>query len=170
MALGLANRPCTGRHVEGRVRARPAEHELGAAAADVDYEQRIPALRAVARRAEERQPGLLVARDRARLDAVPLGELLAELLAVRRVADRARRHAHDRVGAVLVDQLAVRPDRFVHALHRRRAELARGVDPLAEPGYLRAPLEFLDAPAEDVRYEQARRVRPEIDDRDALAI
>jgi hypothetical protein len=144
--------------------ARRADHELGAAAADVDHERRGVA-RSCRGRAQEGELGLLVTADGSRVDVEALAQRPEQVAGVGAVAHGARGH-RDGVGAVRVDQLAVAGDRVEHALDRRRREPPAAVDALAEAGDGRAPLELADAPAVDLRDEQPGRVRAEVDDCD----
>src|SRR3954470_19407120 len=102
MTLVLPHGAGLGRDVEVRIGARPPDHELRAAAADVDHERRLIAVAASARSAEEREPRLLVAADRARLEAEPLAQGRAELLAVLAVAHGARGERDDLLCAMLL--------------------------------------------------------------------
>src|SRR3954447_1868512 len=115
MALGLPHGAGLRRDVEVRICAGPPDHELRAAAADVDYQRRLVAVAARTRRTQKRQARLLVAADRARLDAEPLAQGSAERFAVLAVAHGARGERGDRLGAVLVDQAAVLLEHVEHA-------------------------------------------------------
>ena len=119
--------------------------------------------------AEEGQPRLLVAGDRARVDAEALPQRGAELLAVVGVAHRAGRHGHD-------------------ARRRRGGRSARGSRraprrPAPSPRRASRPLRSTPCPSRvtfvrrsssrtapscDLGHEQPRGVRAEVDDRDAL--
>jgi hypothetical protein len=169
MALALADRARLGGDVERGRRARPADHELGAAAADVDHERLGGRSRACGRGAEERQPRLLVAADRARVDAEALAQLAPELLAVGAVAHRAGGHRHHVVRAVPVDQPAVLLERRVDALHGAVGKLPARVDAFAETRHLRAPLDLLDTAVAHLRDEQAGGVRAQVHDCDRVA-
>ena len=154
-----------------RVRARRADHELGASAADVDHQQRVAARRAVAGRAEERQPRLLVAARscasrRRSARRAPCGT-------PRRSPRRGPRSWPPRQPC---RRRACRSARgTTRAVANTRsiavaAEPARRVDALAKASHLSAPLELLDPAVAYVRHEQPRRVRPEVDDGDAPTI
>ena len=147
-----------------------ADHELGAAAADVDHERRLAVAARAGGGAEEGQPRLLVARDRAGVDPEALAQLVAELLAVGGVAHRAGGHGDDALGAVARRSLAVaRASVVEHALHRGVGEAAARVDALAEPGDLGPPLELAHRPVLHLGHEQPGGVRPEVDHGDAFA-
>ena len=114
--------------------AARADDELGRAAADVDHQQRLPASARGDGRAEEGQPRLLVAGQRARVEAVALRAR------ARRTRRRWRRRARPRssprraLAAVRLDRLArtARAPRTRAPAARRRARPVR-VDALAEP-------------------------------------
>ena len=127
-----------------------------------------PSCGALARRAGERQRGLLVAADRARVEAVAVAHGSGELRAVGGVAHGAREDGGRVRRAVLVDRGAVARQDVEHALHRRVAEPPGRVDALAEPrdGRLAVQLARHGAVAH-VGDEQPRGVRPDVDDGDA---
>jgi hypothetical protein len=154
--------------VEGGVGARRADHELGAPAADVEHEERVAARRPPAGGAQEREPRLLVAGDRARVDVEALGQLAPELLAVPRVPHSARGDGDDALRAVGVDRLPEGLDDREDTLDGGGPQAAGGVDSLAEARDLGPALELLHPSAHDVRHEQPRGVRPQVDDGDAL--
>jgi hypothetical protein len=147
-----------------------ADDELGRPAADVDDDDgpgRVGGT--LARRARERQVRLLVARDRARVEAEIVADAAGEVGAVGGVADGAREDRDRALRAQLVDRGAVLREDGDDTLDRLGREAAAGVDALAQAGDDRAALELLDRAGRrvDVRDEQARRVRAEVDDRDA---
>ncbi len=167
VALGLAHDAGLRRDVELDL-AVASDDELGRAAADVDDDDLLSVDRPLARRAGERQRGLLVAADRAGVQVEPIAHRRRELCAVGRVADGAREHRGRRGRAVLVDELAEVPERVEDALHRRVREPAGRVDALAEPGHDRLAMKLRDSPViGDVGDEQPRGVRPDVDDGDA---
>ena len=169
VALAVAHHARLGGDVEVHLPAR-ARDELGRAAADVDHEQR-RRVAAVAGggRPEVGQPRLLVAAERAPVEAEAVAHRRGELRAVGRVADRGRQHGDAALAAVALDRLRVALERVEHAPLRRVAEPAGRVHALAEAGDDRAAVELLDAAGADVGDEQARRVRADVDDRDAHA-
>jgi hypothetical protein len=169
MALGLAHGPRLGRDVEAGSVAGVADHELRAAAADVDHERLRASISAGCRRTEECEPSLLVAADRARVDAEALAQRGAELFAVGTVTHRARGHGDHLARPVPVDQLAVLGQGCEDTFHRVLGEPPARVHPLAEAGDLGAPHELMDAPVVHVRHEQAGRVRAEVHDGDRIA-
>ena len=120
-----------------------------------------------ARRTEEGEAGLLVARDRAGVDAEPLAQLLAKCIAVGRVPHGAGREGDDRLRLKLVDRGAVLGDGVEHPLDRTVGEAAARVDAFAEPGDGGAPVELADATLLHLADEQTGGVRAEVDDRDA---
>jgi hypothetical protein len=147
-----------------------ADDELGRSAADVDDDDGPGGVGGpLARRAAKRQARLLVARDRARVEAELVADAAREVRAVGGVADGAREDRDRALRAELVDRRAVLGEDGDDALDRLGREPAAGVDALAEPGDDRAALELVDRAGRgvDVRDEQARRVRAEVDDRDA---
>ena len=124
--------------------------------------------RLVVGRSQEREPGLLVAGDDARLDPEALAQQVAELVAVLGVAHGARGHAGDRLGTVPVEQLAVAGHRVGHPPDRVAAQSAGGLEALAEAGDGGLALDHAQLAAVHVGHEQPRRVGAEIDDADAL--
>jgi hypothetical protein len=150
VALGLADRPRLGRDAEvGRVPGR-ADDELGAAAADVDHDERAGPVAARRRRAEEREPRLLVARDDVGVEREAVVEHLAELVAVGGVAGSAGGQGDRPLGLQIVEHLLVVGQPVRHALNRAVGEAAGGVDALAEARHLRQALELVNAAVLDV--------------------
>jgi hypothetical protein len=141
--------------VELRRRARLAYDELGAAAADVDHERAL-APRPCRGRAEEGQPRLLAAGDRARVDPEAIAHLRLELAAVGAVADGAGRHRDDPLGAVLVDRHAEAGERLEHPLDRRVRQPSRRVDALTEAGDDRAAIDLAQGRPVGIGDEQSR--------------
>jgi hypothetical protein len=147
-----------------------ADHELGRAAADVDHDDGPCGVDgALARGAHERQARLLVAGDRAGVEAELVAHAAGEVGAVRGVAYSAREDGDGALGPELVDRRPVVAEDGDDPLDRLGREPAGGVDALAEARDDRAPLELVDRAGRrlDVGDEQARRVRAEVDDRDA---
>ncbi len=145
--------------------ARHAHHVLGAPAADVDH-QRGPARRITPRRgAAEGQARLLVAADRAHVEAVALAHLRQELVAVGRVAHGAGGHRDAALGAVLLREVAIGVEAGQDALDGVAGEPARRVDPLAQPRDVGPAIDLLElVVARVVRHEQTGRVGPEVRD------
>ena len=85
------------------------------------------------------------------------------------VARRARQHGDAALGAERVDRGAVVVERGEDARHPLGRELAAALDADAEPRDRAAAVELGDGagPRVDVRDEQPRRVRSDVDDRDA---
>src|SRR3954469_19936354 len=169
VALGLADGARLGRDVEAHAVA-VADDELGRAAADVDDDDGPDGAGGpLARRAPERQARLLVARDRARVETELVADAPGEVRAVGGVADGARQDRDRALRAELVDRGAVLPEDGDDALDRLGREAAAGIHAPAEAGDDGAPLELGDRAGRrvDVGDEQARRVRAEVDDRDA---
>ncbi len=136
VALGLAHDPRLGGDVERNVASVP-DHQLGRAAADVEYERRrqVGGI-ALARRSQERQARLLVARQHVGLQPVPAAHRGGELVAVDGVADRAGQHRDRPLAAMGIDLRAVAVQRREHARHRVLAQPAAGVDAGAEAGHV----------------------------------
>src|SRR5437763_1133529 len=100
VALAVPDRAHPGGGVGAGIVAREPDDVLGAAASDVDHERLVPG--AAARGAEEREPSLLVAGDRLRLDVEALAQEAAELVAVLGVTDGAGGDRDDPARAVVV--------------------------------------------------------------------
>jgi hypothetical protein len=169
VALGLADGAGLRRDVEADA-VTVADDELGRPAADVDHDDGPGGVgRPLARRAAERQPRLLVAGDRARVEAELAADPLGEVRAVGRVADRARQDGDGAPRAELVDGRAVVAQDGGDALDGLRRQPTVRVDALAQAGDDGAAVELLDRGGRrvDVGDEQAGRVRPEVDDGDA---
>jgi hypothetical protein len=162
--LGLTHRPGLGRDVEVRLAAAAPHDQLGAPAADVDHDRERPGL-AGGGRAQEREPRLLVAGDRAGVDPEALAHRSAELVAVGAVAHGARGDGDRSLGAVLVDRGAVLGQGREDALHGGVGEPARSVDAVAEPRDLRAAVELRYLATGHVGHQKAGRVRAKVDDR-----
>jgi hypothetical protein len=169
VALGLADGARLRRYVEAHAVA-VADNELRRAAADVDHDDGPGGVGGpLARRPAERQARLLVARDRARVEAELVADAPGEVRAVGGVADGAREDRDRALRSELVDRGAVLREDGDDALDRLWREAAAGIDALAEAGDDRPALDLADRAGRrvDVRDEQARRVRAEVDDRDA---
>ena len=116
--------------------------------------------------------GLLLGREHLDLEARALARLAQEVLLVRRVADRRGGDGADVVDAHRAAEVREQLDRLERPLHRLGLQLAGGVEPGADahrlidlvraaPPAVAAAL----APRED---DEAERVRPEVDDREAV--
>ena len=120
-----------------------ADDELGRAAADVDDEvRRVAGTVELGGRAEERERGLLVTGEQLELGAEDLRRRPEEVVAVGRVARRARRGRAD--ASTPPSSSMTRPvlaQRRQRALDRVGREPAGGVDALAEPGDRHPPVE-----------------------------
>ena len=166
VALGLAHDPGLGGDVEADRAAAP-DDELRRAAADVDDEQFALVARSLARGPGEGQRGLLVAADRARVEAEALADGGAELSAVGGVADRAREHRGGGRHAVLVDSPAVAPQRLEDPLDRIVLQAAGGVGAVAQARHDRLAVKLVQrAAGRHLGDQQSRRVRSDIDHRD----
>ena len=146
-----------------------AEHELGGSATDVDDEvgrRRVE----VGGRAEERERGLFLTGEELGRDAERVERGGEEVVAVGRVARRARGRGAHAFDAVLVDRAAVLAQHVDRALDRLRRERTGAVDALAEARDAHAPVERAQlrvaARPVDVGDEQTDRVRPDVDRRD----
>ena len=123
-------------------------------------------MRSLARRAGERERRLLVAADRARLDARALRDLPGELGAVVGVARRARQDRRGVRDAVLVDQCSVALERVEDPLHGFVGQPSRGVDALAKARHDRLAMQLRErAIGRHVGDQQPRGVGPDVDDR-----
>ena len=145
VALGEAHRPDLGRDEELDLVAG-ADDQLGAAAADVEHQQRL-VVAAPARRAQIREPRLALAGDRLRVEAEPLAAARRALRRrSRRRAPRSsapRRRARRRAGRS--------PRRYAaqvveHARHRGLREAARCRRRPRRAASPRSPIELLDQP------------------------
>src|SRR5204863_8394437 len=81
------------------------------------------------------------------------------------VADGARRHEQDRLSAERLGRAPVVGERVADARDGEGEEAAAGLDALAEARDARLAMQLFHA-AVDVRDEQPRGVRPEVDGRD----
>src|ERR687895_855706 len=138
VALGVAHRSHACGGVEAGVAAGPAGDVFGAASADVDHE-RVGAGLAVGGGAEEGEPGLLVAGDRASVDAEAVADLLAEGGAVLGIAHGASGDADDLVGAEPVEHFAVDGEGLADAGDGCVGEPAGGLYALADPRTVHSP-------------------------------
>ena len=121
---------------------------------------RRPPGRAALRRAEEREPRLLLAGDRARVEPVVVAHALGELR--RRSRRRASRSSAPRC-ARSAPRLRRSPSRYSssaakHARHRPRPTAARTLDAVAEPGDRAAALELVEGAARASTSATSRRV------------
>jgi hypothetical protein len=153
VAVGQAHRAQVEADVEG------AGDQLRRTAADVEHERPVVGCSDTA----SRELRLLVAAQDARLEAVARRHLAHEFRAVHGIAHRARPDRDHPPGAELVELGPELRERRVHALHSLRREPAARIDADPEPGHLGPPDERLAV----VGDEQARRVRPDVDDADA---
>ena len=114
------------------------------------------------------EPRLLVALDRARVECVVLAHAAREVGAVVGVAHGARQHGRPRRHVRGVDRRAVLVERREHARHPLVGEAPAAVDADAQASHRAAPVELGQRAARgvDVGDQQARRVRPDVDDGD----
>src|SRR5205814_2680790 len=105
--------------------------------------------------------------DHARIDAVQLAHARDELVAVGGVAHRAGQHADRRLGAVLLDRLAVVRQRALDTRDRLVGQAAGRVDAVGQPRDARAALDLRRGAALDVGDQETRGVRADVHDRDA---
>ena len=134
---------------------RPADDELGRAAADVEHERLLGQL-APESHASKGQLRLVVAGEQTRLEAVAPLDLTEKSLTVLGVANRA---GGDRERPLGAQRLSFAPEVGEHvadAGHRRGEEALALVDALAEARDLQPPDDLRDRPVLDVGDEQAR--------------
>jgi hypothetical protein len=150
-------------------RTTPICAELGRAAADVDHEQlRVIVRRPRGGRAGVGRRGLLVAAQRAALEPEAVAHGGGELRAVGGVAHGRGHHGGARHGVVRRDLRRVALQRGEHAPLRLLAQPAGRLDALAQARDGRLPHALRDRVAGvHVGDQQARRVRADVDDRDA---
>ena len=148
--------------------AAVALDELGRAAPDVDDHDRGRVVGvALTRRAEEREPRLLVAGEDLGAQPEPAGHLVDERGAVGRVPDCAGQDGDVALGAQGVEALAVLRQRVADAVHRLVGKPAGRVDALPESRDDALAVEHGHALRRDVGGQQPRRVRSDVDDADA---
>ena len=164
MALGMADRPGLQRGVEVDL-APAADDQLGRAAADVEDEDRLVA-GALRGRPQVGQVGLLLAGQKPGVEVEALPQLGDEGLAVDGVAHGAGSDRHHPLGPQLLVARLVVGDHAADVVHRVRAEVARVLDPAPEVGDGGPALDLADLGPLDVSDQQARRVRPDVDDGD----
>ena len=167
MALGLADDAGLGRDVERRPRGRCRSRARSSRRRCRSRASASVVGVALAGRAEEREPRLLVAGEDVRLEPAALADrrrrtrapLAASLTALVSTATaRPRRGARSAPGSRRASR--------TRAPSPRRASRPSGVDAGAEPGDRGPPLELVADPAVvDVGDEQPRRVRADVDDR-----
>ena len=142
------------------------ENQLRRAATHVEHE-RAGRERASRRDALVGQPRLLVPAQEAGVEAVAPFDLAEEGLAVLGVADGARRNRERAPGAGRLEHLPIVGQRVADARERGGEEEAPLVHALAEAGDRQPALDLAHDAVIDVGDEQARRVRPQVDDADA---
>ncbi len=145
---------------------RASDHELRRAPAHVD-DQRPGRKLTPGRHAAVGQEGLVVAREEARVEAVAPFDLAEKSLAVLGIADGARGHCQRAVGPARVERPPVVGEDVTDPGDRGGEEEPPHVHLLAEPRDGQAAVELAHDAVLDVCDEQARRVRPQVDDADA---
>src|ERR671920_223180 len=106
-----------------------------------------------------------MSREELRGEAVAPLYLAEECLAVVGVANRTRRDCERALGSECFGGAPVVGEDVAHARDRNGEQAAALVDAFAEPRDARFPLDVADFPGVDVRDEQPRRVRPDVDGR-----
>src|SRR4051794_22542482 len=151
--------------VEAGVEAKavqPADGELGRAATDVQH-QRLVCKLARERDTPEGQPGLVLAGEQSRLEAVAPLDLAEEGLAVLCVADGAGGDRQSALGAERLGLAAEVREDIADARDRSGEQALALVDALAEACDLEASNDLGQATVLHVGDEESRRVRAEID-------
>ena len=136
--------------------------QLGRAAADVDDHR--PGVELAA--GGHPPPGharLVVAGEELRREAVAPLDLAEERLAVLGVPDGARPDRERALGAEALELAPVVGEHVAHPGDRQRQEAPARVHALAESGDRERPPDFVDPALVDVRDEQPRRVRAQVD-------
>ena len=160
-ALGETNRA----DVEAVVPAQPVRgscDELGRAAADVD-DHRPVAQSALGRDAAKHQQRLVVSGEKPGLEPVAPLDLAEERLAVLRVANCARRDQQRSLGAERFQCFSIVGQDVPYARDGDGEEAAARIDALAQARDARLAVDVGNASVLDVRDEQTRGIRAEID-------